>query len=679
MTSDQTPDVSPAPGASAASSAASSPNEAGGPSPAASTRRHRRLFALGAAVAILLVLGGVLAVVRYLPALDEARTLRADLEAMVDGVRASGLDIDREKLDSLDADLAAADVRFERIESLVTGDPLVAVARVLPVTGPSVRGADGIVSAAGDMLDAVGEGLVIGRGFVEVREGQAADRTGASVLPKLLELMASSRDHAVAADALVTRAKSALETVPGDAVGPIRDIADSMTDRIDKYGPMLSSYVDASDRIPSILGRNGPRRYLVLTQDPAEIRPTGGFIGSYGIVAFDRGRITEFMFRDISLLDEPQDYPAIEPPQDLGELQLGADRPWPLAQANWSPDFPTSAQDALRLYTNESGDDRIDGVIALTTYTIDELLKLTGPVTVPEYDVTIAPGESTLKILELTRTAATPEENRKAFLSKFADAVVPTLLAVQPRTWPGLLDTIDVLRRQHHLLAWMRHPADQALVEASGFGGSVRDGSGDFVYPVDSNVAPSTKLDLVTTRAWDLDVRIDGSGNARNTLGVTWDNAVEAPRWEAYRALQGVGGRILGMYSRLLVPERSRVEAVSGGSVAPVTTPAVVRTEAGRLSLGAYVEIPPGETRLRWEWTSPNAAATEETGGTYRLLVQKQPGIVPGPITLRIHAPEGYRISTVSPSLTIGGDGAVATLTATFAEDIVVSLRYDRP
>jgi hypothetical protein len=100
-----------------------------------------------------------------------------------------------------------------------------------------------------------------------------------------------------------------------------------MTERIDRYGPMLSSYVDASERGPSIFGWNGPRRYLVLTQDPAEIRPTGGFIGSYGIVAFDRGRITERVFRDVSLLDEPQDYPSIEPPQELAELLRGRGTP----------------------------------------------------------------------------------------------------------------------------------------------------------------------------------------------------------------------------------------------------------------------------------------------------------------------------------------------------------------
>jgi hypothetical protein len=63
-------------------------------------------------------------------------------------------------------------------------------------------------------------------------------------------------------------------------------------------------------------------------------------------------------------------------------------------------------------------------------------------------------------------------------------------------------------------------------------------------------------------------------------------------------------------------------------------------------------------------------------GGEYRLTIQKQPGMRPGPLSLRILVPEGYRISAASRELTV--DGATATLATTFAEDIVVALRYER-
>lgn len=643
----------------------------------AAPRRPARFSRRGAylALALAVVAGGAaLAAFRYLPALDEAHALRGDLDAMVDRVREAGLGIDRATMDAVDADLAAARGRFDRLESLLASDPLIAVARAIPLTSANVRGADGVVAAAGHLLDAVDDGLSIGRRFIEIRETQAASPAGTSTLAQLVELMATSRDRAMAAAASVTSARRELAAVPDGLIGQIASVRDAMTARIDAYGPLLDTYVDASARVPAILGWDGPRRYLVLTQDPAEIRPTGGFIGSYGIVAFDRGRVTERTFQDVFPLDFPWDYPRIEPPQELADYLLGPKQPWQFADGNWSPDFPTSARDALRLYTNESGDTHVDGVIAVTTYTIDELLQLTGPVAVPEYDATIASGETTMKVLQLTRAPSAPGGDRKAFLPAFADRLLAALIALPARSWGDLAGTADTLRREHLMLAWFRNSADQALVDRSGFDGAVRQDPGDYVFPVDANVAPATKLDILTTRALDLEVAIDAVGNAKNRLGLTWTNGYEAPDAAPYRAMVNVGGRILGVFSRILVPERSRVDAVSGGGVAPVTDPAMVGEEAGRTVIGAYIKVPPGSAFLRYAWTSPYAATEDETGWSYRLTIQKQPGVPPGPLTLTIRVPAGYRITAASPELVVAG--SVATLSTAFRQDLVVGIRY---
>jgi hypothetical protein len=631
------------------------------------------LGGIAAAVVLLLVVGAALAAFRYLPALDEARALRTDLETMVDRVKEAGLGIDRTTMDALDADLASARGRFDRLQGLLADDPLVALARALPPTSANVRGADDVVSAAGNLLDAVGEGLVIGRRFVDIREAQAAAPEGASALSQLVELMATTRDSAVSAAASIASARESLAAVPDGLIGQVESVRDAMTTRIDTYGPVLDTYTEVSARLPSILGWDGPRRYLVLTQDPAELRPTGGYIGSYGIIAFDRGRITERRFQDVFLLDLPWDYPRIEPPQELSDYLLGPKQPWQLADANWSPDFPTSAQDAIRIYTNESGDARIDGVLGITTYTIDELLKITGPIAVPDYDVTIGTGETTLKVLQATR-AAPPGVDRKAFLAAFADRLLASLLALPPRQWGDVLGAAGALSQGHLLEAWFREAADEDLLAGSGFDGAVRQDPGDYLYPVDANVSPVSKLNMLTTRTLRLDVQIDAVGNARNTLDVTWDNRVNAPEWEPYRAMVNTGGRILGMYFRLLVPERSRVEAVSGGTLSPVTNPAVMDDEAGRTAIGTYVKVPPGQTSLRYAWTSPYAADVDATGGTYRLTIQKQPGALPGTLTLTIRVPDGFRITAATPQLVVAG--AEATLTTEFDRDLTVGLRY---
>jgi hypothetical protein len=639
--------------------------------------RHRRrrlvLAILGLAVLVLGVAAGLLTAFRYLPALDQARTLRTDLVALSSRAQAAGLEIDRPTLESLGRDLAAARERFARLQDMLHHDPLIAIARRFGPTAADVRGADVVVAAAGDLFAAADEGLAIGTRFVEIKEAQAADPTKASALAQLVELMATSRDRAVAAKAALDRARDQLTTVPDGAPGPIEDARLAMAERVDRYEPLLDDYLTVSARLPAILGWDAPRRYLVLTQNPAELRPTGGYTGSYGIITFDKGHVTERTFRDVFLLDLGK-YPFVKAPEELANYLLGDDQSWQLADANWSPDFPTSARDSLRLYTNESGDSRIDGVLGITTYTIDELLKVTGPIAVPEYKATIASGETTLKTLQLTRVAK-PGENRKAFLSTFADHLFERLLSLPPRQWLDMLGRADTFRSQRLLLAWFKDASDEALATRGGFDGAVRQDPGDYLYPVDSNVFPASKINAIATRTMHLDVAIDPLGNARNTLDVTWDNPIDTPIGKPYRELPELEKlRILGMYFRLLAPERSRIEDVSGGTLVQLTAPAVVGEEAGRAVIGTYLMVPPGTTKLRYVWTSPYAADADDTGGIYRLTIQKQPGLLPGPLTLTIHAPDGFRI--VSASQGLQASGGTASLSTTFDRDLELGLRY---
>ena len=212
-----------------------------------------------------------------------------------------------------------------------------------------------------------------------------------------------------------------------------------------------------------------------------------------------------------------------------------------------------------------------------------------------------------------------------------------------------MLGQADTFGSQRLLLAWFKDADDEHSSPRGGFGGAVRQDAGDYLYPVDSNVAPASKINAIATRSLHLDVAIDPLGNARDTLDVTWDNPIDTALGTPYRELPALEDlRILGMYFRLLAPERSRVESVSGGSFVKLTAPAVVAEEAGRAVIGTYLMVPPGTTSLRYVWTSPYAADADETGGVYRLTIQKQPGLLPGPLTLTIHVPDGFRIASAS-------------------------------
>jgi hypothetical protein len=598
---------------------------------------------------------------------------------MVTRAKDAGLGIDRPTLVALREEYTAARATFLELDGMLADDPLVAVARALPPTHDAVAGADAVGRAGEALLDAADAGLALADRYVGIKEQQATGATSGeqgSALAQLVELMATGQADVDRAVAAVDAAQADLATTPEALPGPIAQIRDLMQQRLDDYGPALRAYAELDGTLPDILGWSGPRRYLVLTQNPAELRPTGGYIGSFGLISFDKGRITQKTFQDVFLLDLPWDYPFIKAPEPLTRYLLGSKQPWQLADANWSPDFPTSAQDARRLYFNEGGAGPIDGVIGITTYTIDELLAVTGPVTVPDHNVTIASGETTLKVLQNTRVASDPGTNRKAFLSAFADRLFDALLALPPARWTDLAARGDAFGAERLLLAWFVDAQDQQAVTSLGLDGAIRQDAGDYVYPVDSNVSPVSKLNAVTDRSLDLDVRLDQYGNADNTLTVGWTNAIETDAGRPYRELRTLEDlRTLGMYFRLYVPERSRLEAVSGGTTSQQTAPSDMGDESGRMVIANYFRIPPGSARLSYRWISPYPADLGEDGiATYSLVIQRQPGLRAGPLRLRITAPAGATILDASPGLTLAGD--VASVDTTFDRDVVVVVRY---
>jgi hypothetical protein len=627
-------------------------------------------------VAVLLSVGAALAAFRYLPALDDARALRAEVEALGADLEEAGLAIDRPRLDRVEADAARARGRLERVASLVRGDPLVALAGVFPPTADDVRGAQAVVSAAEDVFDAVDSGLSVLDRYVAIREAQQASPEDVSTLALMVELMATTREPVASAAASLATARETLSHVPTGLAGPIENARAAMVSRIDAYGPLVERYVDLSAVLPEILGWDEPRRYLVLAQNPAELRATGGFIGTYGLVGFDKGRITEREFQDVYLLDNFAEYPHVEPPEALVRYMLGEGRSWGLRDSNWSPDFPTSAQDALRLYEIESRDTTVDGVLGITTYTIDELLRLTGPLSVPDYDVTIAPGETTLKALQLTRNTGDPDVNRKAFLSALADELLPTLLALPPDRWNDIFDAAPKFQSQRLLLAWFTDPAHQRLASSLGINGAVRQDAGDYVFPVESNVRPATKLHAIATRSLTLSVELDADGNARHELEISWHNPILEAAGAPYRALPPAGRRDLGMYFRLLVPSESSLESATMGDGASVTGDTVRGTEAGRAVLANYLRIPPGATALRYEWLTPSVVESTPDAGEYRLIVQKQPGLLPPAITVAITVPDGYHVTSASDPITVSGE--TARFTGTLDRDLELVVEYGR-
>ena len=96
--------------------------------------------------------------------------------------------------------------------------------------------------------------------------------------------MATSGDQVDHLAALVADAQARLETIPPEAAGRIREARDLVAEPLERYAPLLDDYRELDDLVPGIMGWGGEKRYLVLAQNPAELRPAGGYTGTVGLV-----------------------------------------------------------------------------------------------------------------------------------------------------------------------------------------------------------------------------------------------------------------------------------------------------------------------------------------------------------------------------------------------------------
>jgi hypothetical protein len=638
-------------------------------------RSRRRKVAIGAGIVLgLLAIVGLLLALRYLPYLDRANGALARaraIEQQVSGLQIAAVDAAfvgdmRAQVGSLRADL-------ESLRSLLATDPLVGLARGLPAAGTRLTAADHVGDAASHLLDATDVALALADRFLVVRAAPPD-----AVLSGLVGLMATSEPDLQQIQSSIDLAEQSLNATGPGADGKIGDAANVMRTAIGRYRPLLAQYTSIDHLIPGLFGWGGEKRYLVLAVDPAELRPGGGYTGTVGVVSFVNGGLGEHSFVDVYSLDLKGGVEFQTPPEGLQDHLLGS-ATWQLADANWSPDWPTSAQDARRLYSLESGDTEIDGVITVTTYALDRILEVVGPVDVPEYGVTLHAGEVTMTTLAQTRGTTGPLEGRKAFLNVVADTVLSRLQSLPPAQWLPLFKALEDIAARRHVLVWTEDDAAQAVLAQQPIGGAVRQDAGDYLQVVESNVAPTSKYNLVVHRTTDLSVTLDPAGSATEVLTLRWqnDSAKEGEPYASIRDWSTSSVGVYGAYLRVLVPVASELLEVNGNSGVPIGNEEDVVAESGRTAFTNYLLMPPGAADLAYTWTAPAVAQRTGNEWLYRLTIQKQPGTLSEPVTLRLVLPSSATLVSM-PEGAVNTAGTI-TYSTDQTTDIQLDVRYTLP
>ena len=303
-----------------------------------------------------------------------------------------------------------------------------------------------------------------------------------------------------------------------------------------------------------ILGGTIDKRYLVILQNNTEMRATGGFIGSFALLDMSRGEIKQIRFPHGGSYDL-QGYlkVAVEPPTPLKILRTK----WEFQDANWFPDFPASAR-KLAWFYEKSGGSTVDGVIALDTQILIDLLKLTGPITVPSFNKTISADNAILTIQTEVEINYDRQINEpKRFLGAVIEEIIKKI-KTDPSTELPVLSILQNNLSTRHLQLMSFHKEEQQSIIDHDWGGALKNNpGGDYLAIINSNIG-GQKTDGVIEQKARLLTSIQNDGTVVNTLTIAREH--KGIPGETFYGVANID------YVRVLVPKGSTFINTTGFS-----------------------------------------------------------------------------------------------------------------
>ena len=433
-------------------------------------------------------------------------------------------------------------------------------------------------------------------------------------------------DEAVKKFEEISQKKSLFSLKLEKEISPLREKLFNLQKLIDNFSPLVKV-------IPQVAGYKKEKTYLFLLENNQELRPTGGFIGTYGILKLKNGEITYFRTDNIYNLDGPaEEFLKVKPPWPLEKY---LENPyWFMRDSNWSPDFPTSAEKALWFYKAEGGKEEIDGVIAITPKLISDLLVLTGPIRVEGLFLTDENfADQLIERVEVEYyKLGIPESQRKEIIGKLAEEIKKRLFALPLSEWSKIFEVFVKNLEEKHFLIYLRDKEAYELIKKKEWNGELKEYKGDFLMVVDANLG-SLKTDSVVERSirYEIDafkkpIRARVTLNYKNLGFFSWKTT-------RYRT-----------YTRIYIPKGSKLIRVEGAMENDkIKDPqrrkgkVEVGEEKGKTFFGAFISIEPQESRnLIFEYELPENISKILEQNYYSLYIQKQPGLLSPPLTINL-------------------------------------------
>lgn len=392
--------------------------------------------------------------------------------------------------------------------------------------------------------------------------------------------------------------------------------------------------------------KGGKKTYLVLFQNNLELRPTGGFIGSYGLLTLDDGHMSDFKISDVYQADG-QLKGHVEPPKAIRDYLNQPN--WFLRDSNWDPDFAVSADRASWFLEKETGE-KVDGVIGVNLFLIESLLKVTGPLKLADF------GGQEINSDNFIQMAAQNHDNsffpgstaKQDFLTSAANTLFAQVSQKNNISWVSMINLLYQGFEEKQILVFDKDASLEKLFSDRGWAGRISavvcsDGIAASLSSEDKSSCVPDYLGIVEANLGLNKVNGFITKTVTITKNLNKENKLSSSVILSYSNKSSGNGDQKSTYVnylRILLPRSTIVNRMSINGVT-IDNKQITSESYGsdKLSIGYLLRLASANKAvIKLEYST--ALSLPENVGSYQFLFQKQSGDVLSPLIFSFTYPD---------------------------------------
>jgi hypothetical protein len=558
---------------------------------------------------------------------------QAELEAGKTSLKQANTAHDEKLIAQAKAHFSAAQVHFKSASQTADKSKLLHQLEGLPYIGPEVKTRHTSVDSVADM----GIQLSLAGGHLADLEGQlikpaGSGQEGSSLLAVVGQVQ--SQIGSVTAElksALAAANRVDLTILPASQQASFQHARGSITQA-------LAGIIQFQSLVPvmtEVLGGNGARTYLIEQVNPAELRPGGGFIGTYSVLRADHGALSLIASGNAADLIQPRvsvgQAGYVAPPLPFEQFIPGTG--WSFIDSNFFVDFPSNAT-AGESFAGPHLHVHIDATIAIDYYTVAGMLSVTGPIAVPGYNVTLSAANFVSTAVQydiesLSNPAAAAIH--KAILSAVAGPLLQRIVTLQPSQWPALIGALNTLAASRDLQVYFNNGDVEKTMSQYGWSGVLNTTrTADYMMEIEANLG-GTKANYFITRHYTVELtRIGPVIHHKVSVDITDNMPYSYVPHEYYHAYiqMLMSGKADSTSTNLSIPHRE------------MQAPPMTKLLDGWINLHGYGH----DHVVTFDWNTPWQPSGR---GVEQIYWQKQPGTQADKVDVIWHDGNGhtYKVS----------------------------------